>query len=241
MSYQWNGTSSRCTVSGTPATLGWTSGSMWFYPTDGTLANQCLFGEVNTDGINSYGVWFLSTSDGDKCVFKKVTGAGTSGEPKSVLAANLNAWNHLYWSYNPYASPALLQLSLNGETLVTATASLPVGATSTATCIGYCRTGISTGASWFKGYIAEVSLYNDTMDFAYPDRHTALAKRWSPQRIMPNGVVTGSGLTHYWPMRKSLTDIISVRTASGGGSSPTILHAEHPPIRYPTSGKLIVA
>lgn len=225
MGYLWNGTSSRLTISGTPAVPSWLSGSLWFYPTDGTLADQMLFGQVNTTGAAYYGVFFGSTSAADKVYF----GDSTTGFVQSGSAANLNAWNHVYWSYNSYAAPDLYQISLNGEALQTAVYGGGAPATTVATCVGFKRNGaVGPHSNWFAGYIAEISIYNDVMDVTYGDRYKALSKRWSPLRIMPDGNVTSAGLTHYWPLKKGLVDIISKRSLNST-VLPTIA-AVHPKV-----------
>ncbi|WP_413936371.1 LamG-like jellyroll fold domain-containing protein [Nitrospira sp. BLG_1] len=232
MAYSFDGSTSRLTLSGSPATLTWDSGSLWFYPTDSTR-DQSLFLHVNTTGSVWYGVKYMGASSGGKCRFQK---AGDVSYAESAAAANTNAWNHLYWSMNSYVSPSKYQISLNGETLVSVAWGAPAGSATTATSVGYKRTGLATGTEWFAGYMAELSLYYDVMDVSYGDVYKALSQRFQPLRITTFPGV-GVGLINYWTMRKGLLDVIEGRTL-GSTSAPTLV-AEHPPIRPISSGVIL--
>ena len=239
MAYSFNGTSSKLVMSGSPLALTWQTGSLWFYPTDDTLADQCLFAVVNSNGSNNQGVWYGSTSVGGKVYYTKNSTLGATVPAVSVAAATLNAWNHVYWSTDASGSPIQYQISLNGETLVEQNITDPGGTTTAQTCCGFLRTGVSTGTSWFKGYIAELALYDDTMDVTYGDRYKALYRRWKPIRLFTiDALELALGVTHYWPFRSRLQD--SIRRRDFGSAAPPTRVDEHPPIRPIRGGQLTI-
>lgn len=230
MSYDFDGLTDAFRITGSPGTLGFTSGSLWFYPTDDTLADQVLFSEQNTAGTSGFRVLYGSTSAADKVYFFR---AGDTVQAISTVAATLNAWNHVFWSYNVYTSPFKYQISLNGETLQTQNIGVPSGLATTTTVIGRLTLPLGAGSNWFRGRIAELAVWYDVLD-TFGDEYQALSKGYSPLCVHPGEPTIG--LLNYWPFRKNSNDIVGGRGLTAIGT-PTL--SEHCRIFNKGRGKLV--